>query len=92
MEVVDICMLSNSHHESFQKNHDDMSVSNFFWLGPTNKLSNFFDLYNNLVKLKYFLTFEYVEALSKGYKTLVYLKKSCQMSISLYGTIRLPEL
>ena len=42
MEVVNIYMLSNSHEESFQKNHDNMSVSDlFFRLGPTNKLSNF---------------------------------------------------
>ena len=41
MEVVDICMLSNSHQESFQ-NKSNMAVSDLFvWLGPTNKLSNF---------------------------------------------------
>ncbi len=41
MEVVDICMLSNSHRESFQKNHDNISVYFFSLLGPTNKMSNF---------------------------------------------------
>jgi len=42
MEVVDMCMLSNSHQGSFQKKHDNMSVSDLFVrLGPTNKLSNF---------------------------------------------------
>jgi hypothetical protein len=42
MEVVDMCMLSNSHHGIFQKYDDNMSVSNYFVrLGPTNILSNF---------------------------------------------------
>ncbi len=42
MEVVDMCMLSNSYQGSFQKNHDNMFVSNLFvWLDPTNRLSNF---------------------------------------------------
>jgi hypothetical protein len=42
MKVVRMCMLSNSCQGSFQKNHDNMSVSDLFvWLGLTNKLSNF---------------------------------------------------
>jgi hypothetical protein len=65
----------------FQKNYDNNSASNFYFrLGPSNKLSNF-DLYNNFVKIKYFLTFEYAAALTKGYKTLVYMKKLCQMAV-----------
>jgi hypothetical protein len=42
MEVVDMCMLSNSQQEIFKKNHDNMPVNIFFLrLGPTTKLSNF---------------------------------------------------
>jgi hypothetical protein len=42
MEVVDMCMLSNSHQGILQKKHGNMSVSILFvWLGPTNKFSNF---------------------------------------------------
>jgi hypothetical protein len=33
MEVIDMCMLSNSHQRSSQINHDNMSVSDLFvWL------------------------------------------------------------
>jgi hypothetical protein len=40
MEVVDMCMLSNSH-QGRKKNYDMSVIIFFFWLGPTNKLSNF---------------------------------------------------
>ncbi len=66
MEVVDICMLSISHQGSFQKNHDNMSLSDlFFWLGLTNKLSNFVFV-QKFGQKKIFLTFEYAAVLSKG--------------------------
>ncbi len=82
MEVVDMCMLSNSHQGSFNK---IMSTCLFpIYLFGLVQLTNCptLILYNNLVKIKYILTFEYYAvALSKCYITLVYMRKSCQRAI-----------